>query len=269
MVAPHQARERALVSLCAHHVVVHHCADSPYLLFSLVLLRRWAMEQEKRAQHLIHQFCIGRAQCTNEDDRAPVMANITSLLQNASCIGDGEDATDVFDAMVRLEVPEALKNSVGHVGVPFVSVLAAGAAPVDAIFDTTRADTAAGSTVRGAFPRWWYFVTVHFSFLPLFNVYASVATRGCVQLRGFVLPRVPRNVSARRFWLQFFFSYLRAASERSDAVLIIDVAGTLILSLVAHWCLQPHVRAKGKHSTTRRCIAALDPPSLLAGTVLP
>ena len=121
--------------------------------------------------------------CWKGSAHAPSMGNITSLLQNASYVGDGEDATDVFDALVRRQVPEALKNSVGHVGVPFADVLAAGAQSVGAIFDTIGAEIAAGSTFREAFPRWRYWLAVHFSCFPLFTVYASVAARGGVQLR--------------------------------------------------------------------------------------
>ena len=51
------------------------------------------------------------------------MANITALLQNTSRLEDGEDATDVFDTMVRQEVPEAMKKSVGLFGVPYAICL--------------------------------------------------------------------------------------------------------------------------------------------------
>ena len=222
-------------------------------VFFVVLLRRWATEQEKRAQHLLHRFSIGSAQCTNEDDRAPVMANITALLRNTSRLPNGENAMNVFDTMVRQEVPEALKKSVGHVGVPYVSVLAAGAVFVGNGFDHIGAEIAAGSTVREAFPRCWYDVAAHFAAFPLFLVYTSIVARGCVQLRGFV-QCVYLAIAVVTSVLVFFgmeavLSYFRATAESSDAVLIMGVTVTLIVSLFAHSCLQPHMRAKGEHST--------------------
>ena len=51
---------------------------SPCLLFIVLLIRRQAMEEWRRAQHQQHRFSTGGAQCTYEDDRAPVMANIVA-----------------------------------------------------------------------------------------------------------------------------------------------------------------------------------------------
>ena len=115
------------------------------------------------------------------------MANITALLRNTSRLEDGEVAADVFDTMVRQEVPEALKRSVGHVGVPYVYVLAAGAVFVGAGFDSIGSEIAAGSAFREAFPRSRFWVASHFAMFPVYIVCVSVAARGCVQLRGFVL----------------------------------------------------------------------------------
>ena len=220
-----------------------------HTLLSVVLMRRWATEQEKRAHHLQHHFSVRSARCTNEDDRAPVMANITALFQFTSRLEHGEDATDVFDTMVRQEVPEALEKSVGLFGVPYTYVLAAGAVFVGNGFDSKGEEIAADSTFRGACPRCWHWAALHFAVFPWLVVFMCVAARGCLQLRGFVLYA---NLAVAGFALvlvylgvQNLYPYLRAAADRSDAALIIYFIVTLVMSLAAHCCLQPHMKVKG------------------------
>ena len=94
----------------------------PFVVFAVFMMRRWATEEETRANHLQHHFSIGSARCANEDDRAPVMANIVTMLQT-----DDDDGTvNVFDSLVREAVPEAVRRSVGCSGLPYTDLLIIG-----------------------------------------------------------------------------------------------------------------------------------------------
>ena len=55
--------------------IVYHTPLTVYTLFCALLMRRWAMDEERKSNHLLRCFSIESAQSANEDDRAPVMAD--------------------------------------------------------------------------------------------------------------------------------------------------------------------------------------------------
>ena len=121
-------------------------------------------------------------------------------------------------------------------------------------FDSIGEEIAAGSTFRDAFPRCWHWAALHFAVFPWFIVFVCVAARGCLQLRGFVLYAylAVAGVALVLVYLGLLYLnlYLRAAADRSDAALIIYIIVTLVMSLAAHCCLQPHMKPKGTYSTS-------------------
>ena len=83
------------------------------MFISLHLVQRmWAREQSRRLRRL-ESFSISTAECSSEDDSAPVEHNIAQLLQDlghTAVDDDRADASHIFDETVRENLPQAMKD---------------------------------------------------------------------------------------------------------------------------------------------------------------
>ena len=226
----------------------------PCVLFIVIFMRRTAVEQERRAANLFHHFGIGRAGCTKEADRGPVLANITSLLHQMGTHDDVEDATTTFDNLVRRAVPEAVKRSVGPSGIPYKYVLIFSLTVLGQGFDAVGSEIAAGSALQEAFPRCWYWFAWHFGWVPTCVATASLLTRRCLHLHGFsgkgyvVVTWIVVVLVA--FGVQGTLSNLRARAVGSHVFSLIFVVVTLVMVLFACMILQPRNRTRRSRHTT-------------------
>lgn len=86
-----------------------------------VLLRCWA-RAIAQIQQTVQEFSVRHARCFVESDRVLVQRNIWMLMMDFGFVrpgGEEEEALDQFDALVRQEVPEALRRAIGHAGLPY------------------------------------------------------------------------------------------------------------------------------------------------------
>merc|ERR1719331_1735531 len=100
----------------------------PTLIFGLlhvILFRAW-FRRLKSMQSRVQSFDTAMAKCFDERDRPLVNGFIVASMKSLGrCRPDTEDkvALQAFDALVRQEIPPAMKASVGKVGLPYRYVL--------------------------------------------------------------------------------------------------------------------------------------------------
>ena len=227
----------------------------PVFFIYVILLRRWAVEQQRRTAQLLHHFSIASAECANEDDRGPVMANITAMLNRMHTEDhDVEDAGHTFDNLVRQAVPQAVQNSVGCLGVPYTHLLILSLSVLGEGFDAVGSEIAAGSTLSEAFPRCWIWFAVHFGGYPLCVAVASLLTRRCLHLHGFLV-----NVYLGVVWIivvlvvfgiQSVLTTFRELAVNNFVISILFVAVFSVMALLAFLTLQPRVTSRRNLYTT-------------------
>ena len=231
----------------------------PFLLLLVLLTRRQAMEEKRRAEHLLYRFSIGGAKCANEADREPVKANIMASLRMMD--HSREEATCVFEELVRQAVPEALQRSLGCSSVPYTYMLMLVLPFLGEGFDTVGSEIASGSTFREAFPRCWYWFAWHYGGGPVVLATISLLSRQCLHFRGFLLKGYVALVLIAAllvaFGVQALFSNLRALAAASDAFLIIDITTALVMTGIAYLFLQPRRGARTTARTTDHESAAM------------
>ena len=230
----------------------------PGCIVLVFLTRRSAVEQRRRKLHLLHSFSVGSAECSNEDDRAPVLANISALLKELGH-ADGmtqEETVRLFDCMIRHYVPEAIRTSVGCSGVTYIHVLLFSLCFMGEGFDTAGSYVAAGTSLREAFPRSAIFFAWHFGGFPMVVLTISQLARHCLHLRGLshcmYLVAVTIIAGAVSAGIQRLLSMLLA--EAGDPVfLFLFIVCSLLTAMVAYCILQPSSRLRGeKHATSNQ-----------------
>lgn len=93
----------------------------PAWLIVIRNMRRWAQERA-RIMQLTASFSINDAACFNESDRFTIHENIAAFMRDLKLVDEEMELIDVlrvFDGIVQREVPKALANSFGRVGMPY------------------------------------------------------------------------------------------------------------------------------------------------------
>ena len=142
--------------------------------------RHSAVAQRRRMVDLLHRFSVGSAECSNEDDRVPVLGHAGGVSQ--------EETVLYFDKTIREHVPETIRSSVGCSGVPYSHVLLFSLCFLGEGFDAAGSEIG-GTSFREAFLRSWIYFAWHFGGFPRdISVDTSLPTPA-----RFVSSHVPRG----------------------------------------------------------------------------
>ena len=228
----------------------------PVLLLFVLKLRRWALEQERRAAYLLSSFSVRSVKCSNESDYAPVMANIRAVLEQMypSELAEADTAA-TFDNLVRQSVHEAALNFTGFSGVPYTQLLIFSLSLLGEGFDAVGSEIAAGSPLKEAFPRCWFWFAWHFAGFPTSVPVASLLTRRFAHLRGSsanaYMAVVSLCVIIVFLGVQSFFSSLRERAALGDGFSLIFVLVTWVMFIFGGVVLHPKNRSgRNLHATT-------------------
>jgi len=90
--------------------------------FIMAFWLRFVLKELKDAKDSVANFSVREAKCFCEDDRSLVEGNISLLLKHSDHVDMDaplEETLEVFNTMVRENLPIVLKNSMGTSGVPY------------------------------------------------------------------------------------------------------------------------------------------------------
>ena len=112
------------------------------VLVVFILWRRQAKTQSKSIDELVSRFSVRSAACFSEADRAPVERNIVEMLKSQGLLaGDGghEEGIALFDELVRVHLPPALRTKYTYCDALIVGVVLVGQG-FDAVASCLSAD---------------------------------------------------------------------------------------------------------------------------------
>ena len=222
-------------------------------IFTLVLLmRRWVGDRERKVAFLGHFFRVEQAWCSNEDDRVPVMTNIARLLQDMGGLRQGgtlQEATQIFNNLVRDKVPLELRASIGCSLFPYSHVLIVSMSLLGHFFDAVGSEIAAGTPVAQGVPRCWFWFAWYTAGVPVAVPIVSLLARRLLCLRGGMNMVFLLVVLASAHAIQTVFVQFRILAV-STSLLVLNIIVTILMATVAFLIIQPCSRATvQKHRT--------------------
>eukprot|EP00929_Paragymnodinium_shiwhaense_P051908 TRINITY_DN26047_c0_g1_i1.p1 TRINITY_DN26047_c0_g1~~TRINITY_DN26047_c0_g1_i1.p1 ORF type:complete len:840 (+),score=181.93 TRINITY_DN26047_c0_g1_i1:198-2717(+) len=146
------------------------------------MMRHWAREQKQFKQRLA-SFSIARATCYDENDRPIVNKNVVSLIRGIHEPMQRVSQDRVlaaFDKLVKIVVPEYMKNSIGRVGLPYRYVVAIALCHFMHLFDNVAVWLRSGRGGRAIMLGVFRDITITFALFPLLLAFLSWMTKKAV-----------------------------------------------------------------------------------------
>ena len=150
-------------------------------------MRRWSGDRERKISSLGDAFRVEQARCSNEDDRVPVMENIAKLLQDMGDLRPGgtlQEATEIFNSLVRDSVLRELRASVGRFRFPYSHALIVSMSLLGQCFDAVGSEIAAGTPAAQGVARCWFWFAWYTAGVPVVVAIVSLVVRRLLHLRG-------------------------------------------------------------------------------------